>query len=129
GFAAASPSEEQQFTGMKKDVMAELKHLFRPEFLNRVDEIIVFHKLTPGEIKTIARKMVDQLTDKASGMGLGLSFTDPAVERISREGYDLIYGARPLRRALQQKIEDRLADRILSGEVKSGEKILCDCGA
>ena len=91
-----------------------------------MDEIIVFNKLGKEEIKEIAQKMIGQLAQRALDMGIGLEFTDSAVDKISQEGYDIIYGARPLRRAVQQKIEDKLADKILSGHVKSGEKLLCD---
>ena len=126
GFADADMDDSKKSDSMKRDVMGELRHLFRPEFLNRVDEIIVFNKLGKEEIKEIAQKMIGQLAQRALDMGIGLEFTDSAVDKISQEGYDIIYGARPLRRAVQQKIEDKLADKILSGHVKSGEKLLCD---
>lgn len=126
GFAGGMLSAEEQSADMKKDVMGELRQLFRPEFLNRVDEIIVFNKLTHDETQSIARKMFEQLADKALHMGIRLEFTDSAVSRISQEGYDIIYGARPLRRALQRKVETPLASKILCGDIRTGENLLCD---
>lgn len=126
GFGGNTLSNEQKATTMKRDVMGELKQLFRPEFLNRVDEIIVFNTLQKPEIFEIAQKMFDQLATRALDMGINLEFTESAVAQISQEGFDQLYGARPLRRAVQQKIEDKLADDILHGIVKSGESLLCD---
>ncbi len=125
GFSG-SLTEDQSSQEMKKEVMGELKHLFKPEFLNRVDEIIVFDKLGREEIRQIAQKMFRQLALKALDMGIQLEFTDLAVDKISEVGFDIIYGARPLRRAVQQKIEDKLADSILQGHVLPGEALLCD---
>ncbi len=119
-------SAEDEARGLKRDVLGELKTLFKPELLNRVDEIIVFDKLTNAEIREIAQRMFAQLAAKAAEMGIGLEFSDCAVERISQEGFDAAYGARPLRRAVQQKIEDKLADSILRGDVLPGETLLCD---
>ena len=117
---------EQSEREIKKDVLSELKHIFKPEFLNRVDEIIVFDKLSREEMRQIARKMFEQLADKARDMGVSLDFTEAAVSKISEEGCDMIYGARPLRRAVQQKIEDKLADAVLKGRVAPGQSLLCD---
>jgi len=124
GFSAG----EQTQTGseIKKEVMGEVRSLFRPEFLNRVDEIIVFDKLSRDEIRQIAGKMFRQLAGKAKEMGIRLDFTESAVSQISEEGFDATYGARPLRRAVQRKIEDKLADKILGGQVQPGESLLCD---
>jgi len=125
GFADLR-SEKSEAGEMRRNVMGELKHLFRPELLNRVDEIIVFNKLGTGEIAQIARRMFGQLAQKAQEIGITLEFSDSAVEKISQEGFDNVYGARPLRRAVQQRIEDKLADKILLGDVKPGEKLMCD---
>jgi len=125
GFASLD-SEEEGDREMKKDVMSELKHLFKPELINRVDEIIVFNKLTKADIQEIAAKMFEQLATKALDIGITLEFTESAVSEISREGYNALYGARPLRRAVQQKIEDKLADEILLGQIKAGERLICD---
>ncbi len=127
GFAGLCSDENKDVDkGMKREVLNELKKLFRPELLNRVDEIIVFNKLTMPEIKEIARLMFNQLAEKALEMGITLEFSDSAVTRISEQGFDAMYGARPLRRAVQQKIEDKLADEILTGHVQSGETLFLD---
>jgi ATP-dependent Clp protease ATP-binding subunit ClpC len=124
GFSGADQCHSDKI--MKREVLNELKHCFKPELLNRVDEIIVFDKLTREEIGEIARKMFRQVSCKAKDMGIHLEFSDAAVDRISEEGFDQAYGARPLRRAVQQKIEDKLADQILQGNVRPGESLLCD---
>ncbi|MCL2580141.1 MAG: ATP-dependent Clp protease ATP-binding subunit [Oscillospiraceae bacterium] len=124
GFTGSQSGQSD--AAMKKDVMGELGRLFKPEFLNRVDEIIIFDKLSREEVREIARKMFTHLSGRAKEMGIGLDFTEQAVSQISEEGFDLIYGARPLRRAVQRKIEDKLADKILKGQVLPGESILCD---
>lgn len=125
GFSGALTQQETS-KEMRREVIGELKHLFKPEFLNRVDEIIVFDKLGKEEIRQIALKMFHQLAGKVQDMGIRLDFTESAVTKISEEGFDILYGARPLRRAVQQKIEDRLADEILQGQVVPGESLLCD---
>ena len=94
GFSGAV-SEAQNAQEMKKEVMGELKHLFKPEFLNRVDEVIVFDKLGREEIRQIAQKMFRQLALKALDMGIRLEFSDSAVDKISEVGFDILYGARP----------------------------------
>lgn len=88
---------------IKDDVMGELKKHFRPEFLNRVDDIIVFHKLTDEDIQKIASKMLDQLVGRVKQLGIDMTVSDEAVAEIAKEGYEPIYGARPLRRALPIK--------------------------
>ena len=110
---------------IKADVMAELKRLFRPEFLNRVDDIIVFHKLTQDDIKNISRRMLKTLAKRVKSMEMDIEFDDSAVEEISSEGYDPVYGARPLRRAIQNKIEDPLSEHMLDGKFKAGDNIIC----
>ena len=124
GFAGGGGGDISR--DMKKEVMAELGRLFRPEFLNRVDETIVFDKLNPQQMREIACRMFNHLSGKARDMGIRLDFTESAITQISQEGFDLIYGARPLRRAVQRKIEDKLADKILGGAVLPGESLLCD---
>ena len=105
--------------------MGELKKSFKPEFLNRIDEIIVFHKLSQEEIRKIADNMLEKLKNRLAGLHIDISFDETASEKISIEGFDPVYGARPLRRAIQAKIEDRLADEMLHGNIKAGDKITC----
>ena len=111
---------------IKELVLKELKNAFRPEFLNRVDDIIVFHSLEKDDIKEIARRMLKGLAQRAEQLDISLEFTDEAVERIADAGFDPVYGARPLRRAIQQKIEDRLSEQMLEEKVKANGHYVCD---
>ena len=123
GFGDKSAAEN---TDMREAVMAELRQLFRPEFLNRVDDIIVFNKLTKDEIGEIASKMLETLRKRLDGLGVKLSFTDKAVEAIADAGFDDTYGARPLRRAIVTNIEDKLSERMLEPDFDSSKPIVCD---
>ena len=125
GFSVDNSSESDK-EKLKETVMAELKKVFKPEFLNRVDDIIVFNKLTEKEINLIAKNMLKEVKNRARGLNIEIDFTDKAVKAISDAGFDPIYGARPLRRAIQSKIEDKLAEEVLKGEAKSGTKVECD---
>lgn len=111
---------------IKKAVMGELKNVFRPEFLNRVDDAIVFNKLTSDEIAEIARKMLGSLSKRLNDMNISIEFTDRAVKKIADEGYDPVYGARPLRRAITSKIEDKISEELLEGKIKSNDNVICD---
>ncbi|MBQ1639353.1 MAG: ATP-dependent Clp protease ATP-binding subunit, partial [Ruminococcus sp.] len=114
GFAQEEKAQKQE--DIRSLVMGELKKVFRPEFLNRVDDIIVFNKLTQDEIKEIASKMLDTLAKRLKAMNIDITFTDAAVTAISDKGFDDSYGARPLRRAIQSEIEDALSEKMLDGE-------------
>ncbi|MDD5952196.1 MAG: ATP-dependent Clp protease ATP-binding subunit [Oscillospiraceae bacterium] len=107
-------------------VMEELKKVFRPEFLNRIDATIMFHKLNTENIRDIARKMLEDLQKRVAGLDREITFTDAAVDAIAKEGYDPLYGARPLRRAIQSEIEDVLSEQILEGKLPQGHKAVCD---
>ena len=117
---------EKADENVKELVLGELKNTFRPEFLNRVDDIIVFNKLTTDEIKEIAVKMLEGLKERLKGIEIDVEFTDAAITAIADEGFDESYGARPLRRAITSKIEDELSEKILDGSVKKGDKVTCD---
>ncbi len=125
GFSADNSSESDK-EKLKETVMAELKKVFKPEFLNRVDDIIVFNKLTEKDINLIAKNMLKDVKNRAQSLNIEIDFTDKAIKAISDAGFDPIYGARPLRRAIQSKIEDKLAEEVLKGEAKSGAKVECD---
>ena len=107
-------------------VMSELKQVFRPEFLNRVDDIIVFNKLTKDEIKQIAGKMLETLQKRLESLGVKVTFTDKAIEKIADEGFDDTYGARPLRRAITSNIEDQLSEKMLEPDFDPKKPIICD---
>lgn len=110
----------------KELVLGELKNVFRPEFLNRVDDIIVFNKLSQNEIKQIATKMLDTLAKRLTKLNISITFTDEAVTAIADKGFDESYGARPLRRAIQSRIEDTLSEKMLDGSVKENSAVVCD---
>ena len=125
GFSSEK-EKENSFEEIKTKVVDELKSMFRPEFLNRVDDIIVFNKLNQKDIEQIAGKMLDTLKKRLHGLGVDITFTDTAVKEIAKEGYDPDYGARPLRRAITTKIEDALSEQMLEGKVSKDNKITCD---
>lgn len=118
--------EESEKKDIKELVTGELRKVFRPEFLNRVDDIIVFNKLNKDEIKQIAVKMLKTLENRLDKMNIKISFTDNAVSEIADKGFDENYGARPLRRAIQNEIEDPLSEQMLEGKVKDGAVVTCN---
>ena len=118
--------EESEKKDIKELVTGELRKVFRPEFLNRVDDIIVFNKLNKDEIKQIAVKMLKTLENRLDKMNIKISFTDNAISKIADKGFDENYGARPLRRAIQNEIEDPLSEQMLEGKVKDGAVVTCD---
>ena len=119
-------AEESEKKDIKELVTCELRKVFRPEFLNRVDDIIVFNKLNKDEIKQIAVKMLKTLENRLDKMNIKISFTDNAISEIADKGFDENYGARPLRRAIQNEIEDPLSEQMLEGKVKDGAVVTCD---
>ena len=115
--------EQKSYDDMRENIMGEVRQIFRPEFLNRVDEIIVFHALTEAEIDQIARLLLSQVCARLADRGIELEVDDAALRLISQAGYDLKYGARPLRRAIQRMVEDALSEEILSGVVHLGDRV------
>ncbi|MCL2198787.1 MAG: AAA family ATPase, partial [Defluviitaleaceae bacterium] len=119
--------KDRSYEDMKKLVMEEVKNIFRPEFINRIDDIIVFHPLDNEDIQKITRLMLDETAARIrQNMDIDLIYTNELVEFIAKEGYDQSYGARPLRRAIQNKIEDELAEAILEGKFREGDKVRGD---
>ncbi len=117
-------NEEKNYEVMKKGVMEEIKQLFKPELLNRIDEIIVFHSLQKEQMKQILSIMLKEITDRAlNQMDISIKVTAAAKAFIIDESYDKKYGARPLRRKLQTMVEDQLAEEILSGNIKNGDRV------
>ncbi|MGF3106168.1 ATP-dependent protease ATP-binding subunit ClpC [Rossellomorea sp. DUT-2] len=117
---------KQDYKDMKGKVMEELKRAFRPEFLNRIDEIIVFHSLEKDHLKEIVTLMSNQLTNRLKEQDIHLELSAAAKEKIADEGFDPEYGARPLRRAIQKHVEDKLSEELLRGKVLTGQNILID---
>ena len=126
GFAAGAKELEQNEKEIKDAVMGELRNTFRPEFLNRVDDIIVFQRLTKENIKEIASRLLAVLQKRIEDMGIEVTFSDEAVSKIADAGFDDVYGARPLKRAIQSRIEDALSEEMLKGNVKKGGKYICN---
>ena len=125
GFSRAD-DEVASYEKMKSKVSEELKSHFRPEFLNRLDEIIVFHQLGQDDILRIVDLMIGQLEGRLADRSIGIEVTSAAKELLAKRGFDPLLGARPLRRAIQRDVEDPLAERILFGEVKSGQIVVVD---
>ncbi|WP_342475485.1 ATP-dependent protease ATP-binding subunit ClpC [Weizmannia sp. FSL K6-0777] len=117
---------EADYKDMKDKVLEELKKAFRPEFLNRVDETIVFHSLEKKQLNEIVTLMAKELSDRLKEHHIELVLTDAAKEKVAEKGYDPEYGARPLRRSIQKNIEDRLSEEMLKGNIKEGQKVLVD---
>ena len=124
GFSNDADHKEE--VNIRELVMSELKQVFRPEFLNRVDDIIVFNKLTKPEIEQIARLMLDTLQKRLDSLDVKITFTDKAVEKIADEGFDDTYGARPLKRAIVTNIEDALSEKMLEADFDKSKPITCD---
>lgn len=125
GFSGSDDGGVMSQTAIRDAVMGELKKCFRPEFLNRVDDIIVFEQLKKDDIKEIAKRLLSTLSKRVGEMGIELDFDESAVEKIADEGFDPVYGARPLKRAIQSQIEDKLSEEMLEGKIKAGEKHTC----
>ena len=127
GFEFSGDSvEDSQYNRIKSLVNEELKQYFRPEFLNRLDEIIVFRQLSKNEVKEIAEIMLQEVFARLQDKGIKLDVTDAFKDRLVEEGYNPSYGARPLRRAVMRLLEDSLAEEVLSGRIKDGDKALVD---
>ena len=130
GFLSDDPdkpkSEKETAEEIKEAVMGELKNTFKPEFLNRIDDIIVFNRLNDTDIKNIAKRMLKTLTKRLENMEIDITFADSTIDEISKEGFDPVYGARPLRRAIQSKIEDDISEKILDGSIAKGGKYICE---
>ncbi len=123
GFTTSDADNEKD---VKSRVLEELKSAFRPEFLNRVDDIIVFSKLTQDEIKQIAGKMLESLKKRLTNLNITINFSDAVLTTLANKGFDPVYGARPLRREIQNRIEDALSEKILDGSIKNGNHVTCD---
>ena len=124
GFAVeqgAQDDAEKQFELARETVLAELRQTFRPEFLNRIDDTIVFRALTREDIQEVARRMLKTVAERMASMGIHLDASEEAVAELAKEGFDPKYGARPLRRCIQSQVEDAVAERMLDGTLKAGD--------
>ena len=125
GFAAR-PDEKVTYEKMRDKVMDELKRSFRPEFLNRIDEVIVFHSLTQADVKRIVDLMMKRVRDQLKSKDLEIELTDAAKTLLAEKGYDPALGARPLRRTIQRMVEDALSEKMLWKEFRAGQTIIVD---
>ena len=125
GFANSDGADREN-EHIREYVLEELKNVFKPEFLNRVDDTIVFKKLTHDEIKQIASNMLDTLAKRLEGMNIHMTFTDSVKDEIANVGFDPTYGARPLRRTITSKIEDTISEKMLEGAISDGDTVTCD---
>ena len=121
GFTAAATDEK---AAMEANVMQALKSAFRPEFLNRLDEIIVFNRLTDADIRKIASLLLAELGERICGIGVEIEFDPSLVAYVAEKGFDPIYGARPLRRAITSLVEDSFSEAMLEGRIAAGDRIL-----
>jgi ATP-dependent Clp protease ATP-binding subunit ClpC len=126
GFAAPANQEKAEYEKMKENVMEELRRSFRPEFLNRIDEVIVFHSLNQEHIKEIVDLMVKDLEKRLKDLNINIKVTENAKDFLAKEGYDPAYGARPLKRTIRKLIEDQLSEEILKGNVSKDDNIVVD---
>ena len=124
GFAGANSTAE--YENMCDRYMDALKEKFRPEFLNRIDDIIVFHKLEKEDTAKIAEILLVNLRKRLAVMGVTMEITPNAMEVIVEKGYDSNYGARPLKRVIQKNVEDKLSEEILRGRIKENSKVIID---
>ena len=120
-------SADQQYTKMKDKVMDELKRVFRPEFLNRIDSQIVFHALSKEHIRSIVDLRMEEVARNLMLKGISMEATDAARDWLGEKGYDPIFGARPLRRVIQNEIEDRLSEALLDGRFQAADAVVIDC--
>lgn len=126
GFSGLKGKDGED-AAINEAIIKELKNTFKPEFLNRVDETIIFKRLSEQDVGAIARRMLKKLVGRLNAMGILLEFSDSAIQQIAKEGFDVSYGARPVRKVIQTKVEDVLAEKILDGSIKAGQKVLCSC--
>jgi len=126
GFELGESQVDSQYSRIKTLVNEELKQYFRPEFLNRLDEIIVFRQLTKDEVREIADIMLNEVFERIKQQEIQLDVTERFKNRLVDEGYNPSYGARPLRRAVMRMLEDSLAEEVLSGKIKAGDSAVVD---
>ncbi len=125
GFFGGEEKADNDNAKIREAVLGELKKLFKPEFLNRVDDTIVFNKLTENDIQAIAKNLLKNLKKRLNDLDIKAEFDDSAVEAVAKAGFDEIYGARPLKRAIQSNIEDAISEKMLDGSIKSGDIVTC----
>ncbi|WP_234123335.1 ATP-dependent Clp protease ATP-binding subunit [Clostridium hydrogenum] len=124
GFSTSNEEEKQQYDKMKENIMDELKRSFRPEFLNRIDDIIVFHQLEERDLRQIVKLMLESVEKRLKDQNISIHFDDNAENLLAKKGFDPAYGARPLRRTIMKTIEDKIAEAILEGKINKEDEIV-----
>ncbi len=124
GFSVGNDESETEYEKMKNNIMDELRRSFRPEFLNRIDDIIVFHSLQEKDLKEIVKIMLEEVSRRLKEQNIFISFDKQAEEFLTKSGFDLVYGARPLRRTITKLVEDSLSEEILRGNINKGDKVV-----
>lgn len=124
GFSIAQDATAEEYDRMKENIMEELKRSFRPEFINRIDDIIVFHSLTSDDLDKITRLMLDEVSKRIAEREIYLSFSEETTAFMTKSGFDTAYGARPLRRAITKELEDTLSEEMLKGIIQKGDEVL-----
>jgi ATP-dependent Clp protease ATP-binding subunit ClpB len=119
-------TESGAYEVMKEAVLGEMRQHFRPEFLNRVDEVVVFHSLSEADLKQILEIQLQRLRSRLAERNIDIELTAEAATHLAREGYDPVYGARPLKRAIQKELETKIGRRLLAGEIRDGDKVIVD---
>lgn len=123
GFSVSEEESESEYEKMKENIMSELKNSFRPEFLNRIDDIIVFHALEEKDLKQIVKYMLREVSNRLKDQEINLEFDEESEKLLTEKGFDPTYGARPLRRTITKAVEDKLSEEILRGNVKKGDRV------
>ncbi|GAA6112682.1 ATP-dependent Clp protease ATP-binding subunit [Apilactobacillus apinorum] len=123
GFGAELDKDDESYKLMKKTVEEQMKRFFRPEFLNRIDETIIFHELNQKQVQEIVKLMTNDLLKRVHDLGINIKMTPAAIELIAKNGFNPEYGARPIRRALQNDVEDKISEEILAGSIKPGDEV------
>ncbi len=126
GFSTSDDAVREENEKIRENVMNALKSNFRPEFLNRLDEIVIFNKLTSSDIEKITRIMLSEIRKRINNLGITIEFSDNLCAHLAKTGFDATYGARPLRRAIQQKVEDSFSTEMLEGRIYAGDCLVCD---
>ncbi|HZJ56747.1 MAG TPA: ATP-dependent Clp protease ATP-binding subunit [Clostridia bacterium] len=126
GFSPVDNAVDSEYEKMKENILEELKKTFRPEFINRIDEVIVFHSLDDEHLRRIVPLMLENAIERLKARDIYLEISDAAKDHMVKEGFDPVYGARPLRRAIQRMVEDNLSEEILAGRIKVGDQVLID---
>ena len=123
GFKAGALEDERENEDIKDEILSEIKHVFRPEFLNRIDDVIVFRQLNDQDMQAVVSLLVDELAERCADMNIRIQVEDTVKQYLVKKHVNIEYGARPLRRAVQSELEDTIAEEILKGEIKPGDDV------